>query len=117
MLFSSQIFKHVAPDGKVLLTAIIGGARNPGLVEDPKIRQKIMEDLRALLHITGEPSFYEYTVWPDAIPQYHMNHQELLDEVKKFEQANPKFHFASNFVMGVSVVDCVQKVYDLSMKL
>jgi len=117
LLFSSQIFKHVAPDGKVLLTAIIGGARNPGLVEDPKIRQKIMEDLRALLHITGEPSFYEYTVWPDAIPQYHMNHQELLDEVKKFEQANPKFHFASNFVMGVSVGDCVQKVYDLSMKL
>jgi len=117
LIFSSKIFTHVAPKGKILLTAIIGGLKNPALIEDPKIRQKIMEDLRAILNVSGEPCFYKYTIEKEAIPQYHMNHQDLLDEVLKFEQANPKYHILSNFVRGISVGDCVEKAYQLSLEI
>ena len=38
-------------------------------------------------------------------PQYSLDHQELVDCIKKYEATNTNFYFLGNYIKGVSVSD------------
>jgi oxygen-dependent protoporphyrinogen oxidase len=46
--------------------------------------------------------------WANAIPQFHVGHQAILNQLKSFEEKNPSIAFAGNYVSGVSLGDCVE---------
>ncbi len=54
-----------------------------------------------------------HKLWPQAIPQKSTSHLNWLDEVSRWQQANPGFHIAGNFVYGVAVGDCVKDHFEL----
>ncbi|HET9135553.1 MAG TPA: protoporphyrinogen oxidase [Candidatus Kapabacteria bacterium] len=118
-LFSSTLFPNRAPDGKVLLTTYIGGARNPeiALLGDEQLVEVVLNDLRDLLGVTGKPTYVHRTMFKKAIPQYNVGYQKYKNEMDDFEKSNPGLYLAGNFRTGISVSDCINAAIAFSKKL
>jgi oxygen-dependent protoporphyrinogen oxidase len=109
VIFSSSLFAGRAPQGHVLLTAFVGGVRNPDLANAdlPTITARVQDDLRGLLGAAGEPTFRAFQLWPKAIPQYDLTYgryKEIMDEA---ERRNPGLALAGCYREGVSVADAI----------
>ncbi|MGH7514711.1 MAG: protoporphyrinogen oxidase [Gemmatimonadales bacterium] len=109
VVFSSTLFAGRAPDGHVLLTAFVGGVRNPDLANAdlPTITARVHDDLRALLGATGEPTFRTFHLWPKAIPQYDLTYGRFKDIMDDVERRNPGFGLAGSYREGVSVAEAI----------
>jgi len=109
VLFSSSLFSGRAPQGKALLTAFVGGARQPELARKPveEIVAIAQCEVSELLGAKGDPEFVETTVWPKAIPQYNVGYGEFLSAMTAAEQAHPGLHLLGNYRRGISVGQCI----------
>lgn len=107
--FSSVKFPGRAPDGWVLMRAFLGGAMHAQVydMDDDRLRAGVLDDLRELVGVRGEPEFCELSRWPRSMPQYPVGH---LDRVKRIEgrlSALPGLAVAGNAYGGVGIPDCV----------
>ena len=107
--FSSQKYPHRAPEGKVLLRVFVGGARRPELAEmpDQELRPLVIGHVTALLGIEGEPIFCDVAHWPRTMPQYHVDHKQLVAGIEARAAALPHLELAGNAYHGVGVPDCI----------
>lgn len=103
-LFTSSLFPHRAPEGCVTLSTYLGGARQPEIaaLDAEAQRALVLDELRGLLGVRGDPVFMERTENPHAIPQYELGYEKFLAAAEKIESAFPLF-FAGNFRGGISV--------------
>jgi oxygen-dependent protoporphyrinogen oxidase len=114
VLFSSTLFPGRAPADKVLLTAFIGGASNP---VSPAAAERIFAEIAPILAITAPPLWQEASYWPQAIPQYHFGHLELIQAV---QQAVSKFNdlfLLGNWQGGISLGDGLVNALNLAEQL
>jgi protoporphyrinogen/coproporphyrinogen III oxidase len=109
VIFSSALFAGRAPDGHVLLTAFVGGVRNPDLANAdlPTLTARVHDDLRALLGATGEPTFRAFRLWPKAIPQYDLTYSRFREIMEETERRNPGLGLAGSYRDGVSVGEAI----------
>lgn len=109
VIFSSTLFPDRAPDGHVLLTAFVGGTRDPDFVQsDPQtLTARVLDDLRPLLGLRDEPSFRAIQVWPKAIPQYVLGYGRFKEIADQMERTNPGLVLAGTFRDGVSLTDAM----------
>lgn len=109
-LFSSTLFPNRAPEGHKLLTVFIGGRQNPEAANGDDAAQiaQVLDDLRDLLGIRGEPTWQRVTRWPQAIPQYELGHRERLAALDAALESHPGLHLAGNWRGGISVGDCLE---------
>ena len=119
ILFSSRTFGHVAPAGCELFTVIVGGERQRELCDLPseELERIILSELEELINHHGEVVLKNHFRWKKGIPQYDMNHQELIDALAQFEKRNKDFYILGNFHGGVSVSDCINKSKTMALKL
>lgn len=110
VIFSSSLFPGRAPEGQVLLTAFVGGARQPelALLEDAKLESLVRDDLAALLGVEGAPVFRRIIRWPRAIPQYNLGHGEIINKLEKLEAGHPGLHFVGNYRGGIAAGQCIR---------
>ncbi|MGC8795612.1 protoporphyrinogen oxidase [Thermodesulfovibrio sp.] len=115
-LFDSSIFPNRAPDGYVLLRSMIGGRRSPELamLNDEKLIDTALTELRDILQIKGEPYFIKIFRWQKAIPQYELGHEEKLMKIEQRLQKFPGLYLTGNAYRGVSVNDCIENSLKLS---
>ncbi len=118
-LFSSTLFPGRAPEGRVLITAFIGGTTDPDAValDDEAVTAAITSDLSAALEIDGAPQPVRLARYRAAIPQYTLGH---LDRVAGIEAALANFpglHLRASWRDGVSVADCVRNGEKLAESL
>jgi len=106
-VFSSSLFPDRAPEGHVLVTAFVGGTRDPDLVQaDPQtLTARVLDDLRSLLGTSGEPTFRAVQVWPKAIPQYVLGYGRFKEIAEDVERRNPGLVLAGTYRDGVSLGD------------
>lgn len=116
IIFNSQIFPHVAPIGKDLVTVMIGGARQEELLSLDKefLFEKVIKDVRKLISYNGEIIMKHDFLWKRAIPQYQLNHEGIVSKIEDFQNKNKNFHITGNYYNGISVSDCIEKAYALS---
>ena len=109
VLFSSSMFENRAPAEHVLLTVFAGGARNPEMMHQSteKIAAGALDDLRALLGITGAPVFTETVKLERSIPQYNVGYRAVQELIRRIEERSPGLFLAGNFRQGISVSDCI----------
>jgi oxygen-dependent protoporphyrinogen oxidase len=109
VVFSSTLFEGRAPAGHVLLTAFVGGVRNPDLANAdlPTITARVQDDLRALLGAKGEPSFRAFHLWPKAIPQYDLTYGRFKDIMDEAERRNPGLALAGSYREGVALGEAI----------
>lgn len=115
-LFSSTLFPGRAPDGEVLLTAFIGGARNRSVatLRQEELVAQVLSDLRPLLGIDGDAHFQHVSLWRRAIPQYELGHLERLARIDTALAGLPGLHLRANWRDGISVSDCAENARNLA---
>ncbi|QDG54241.1 protoporphyrinogen oxidase [Persicimonas caeni] len=118
-LFMSTLFPGRAPDGQVLLTSFVGGARDPELaLEDKSILvERALADLDDLLGLRGQPQFTEHIVWKKAIPQYEVGYARFHEIMDDLEADNPGLFLVGNFRNGIAVPDLVTAGYEAAERI
>ena len=108
-VFSSTLFPGRAPAGHVLLTSFVGGVRNPDLAnaDHSTLTARVLDDLRLLLGVRGEPTFRAHHLWPKAIPQYTLSYGRFKEIMDETERRNPGLALAGSYRDGVAVGDVV----------
>lgn len=109
VIFSSSVFTGRAPDGHVLLTAFVGGMRHPDLANADlsTLTARVMDDLRLLLGVRGEPTFRASHLWPKAIPQYALGYGRFKEIMDDAERRNPGLALAGSYREGVALDDVI----------
>jgi oxygen-dependent protoporphyrinogen oxidase len=118
-LFSSTLFPDRAPEGQVLLTTFLGGARRPELALAPTetLLATAQRNLRALLGVTGEPTFVRHIYWPRSIPQYELGYGRLEGIMNRLEGTHPGFFMAGSYRGGIGVGDALRSGLEAAMRV
>jgi oxygen-dependent protoporphyrinogen oxidase len=108
-LFSSSVFEGRAPAGHVLLTCFLGGMRQPdiGRASLDDVLPRVMDDLRQLLGVRGAPIFRHHQPWSQAIPQYEIGHERVVQSAESIESALPGLYLTGQWRAGVALGDCI----------
>jgi oxygen-dependent protoporphyrinogen oxidase len=116
-LFSSTLFPDRAPAGRVLLTAMVGGRRQPRLVEldDDALIALVRAELEDLLAIRrgdqGRPDVAFVRRWQPGIPQPTASWPAARDAAAAIERAQPGLTILGSWLHGVSVPDCIRSAW------
>jgi oxygen-dependent protoporphyrinogen oxidase len=118
-LFDSSIFDGRAPDGKVLIRSMVGGARASDLArrDEKAIADTVLAEYRDILEIKVDPEFVRVYRHEKAIPQYLVGHTEKLQAVDALMERNPGLYITGNAFRGVSVNDCVENSFKLAQTI
>jgi oxygen-dependent protoporphyrinogen oxidase len=108
--FASNKFPGRAPSDRVLMRVFIGGALQPELAElpDERLIEIAQQELGELLGITSEPEVCSVVRWLGAMPQYHVGHAQLAEQISTRAAAIPNFTLAGNLYRGVGIPFCVR---------
>ena len=108
-LWDSSMFENRAPDGKVLLRSMMGGACFPEYVKlsDDEVVARVRRDLKATMNIDAAPSFIRVFRHPQAIPQYTVGHGQRLTALEVLLKAHPGLILTGNSYRGIGLNDCV----------
>lgn len=98
-----------APEGQVMLRAMIGGAHDPGavLLSDDELVGVIREDLGRALGLREAPCFVDVRRWPQAIEQYVLGHSGRVATIEA-RAAHLGLHVCGAALHGVSVPDVLK---------
>lgn len=105
----SSKWANRAPEGRVLLRAFVGGARDPRALEksDAELVSTAMTALRPLLGIVGEPLLTRVYRWDRGNAQHEVGHLDRLARIETALSTIPGLHLTGSGYRGVGIPDCV----------
>jgi oxygen-dependent protoporphyrinogen oxidase len=108
-LWESAIYPNRAPDGKALMRVMIGGARDPDVIEldDDTLLRIVREELQQTMGLRIAPEFVRIVRHRRGIPQYLVGHVARLQRIDALLQPYPGLFLAGNSYRGVSINSCV----------
>ena len=106
-LWMSRLFPGRAPEGKVLLTSYLGGARHPEIAEwsDDKVAGELLSQLSPLIGLKGEPDYIRIDRHIRGLPVYHGQYQARLEKIRALLSNYSGLHLTANYLDGVSIRD------------
>ncbi len=106
-LFMSQLFSGRAPAGRELVTALIGGARWPGVLEagDDEIVRRVCAGLDRALGLAGAPRTLAVSRWTHAVAQPGADHAGRVAALRARFAGTPSFQLAGGWLDGVALGD------------
>ncbi len=110
-LWMSTLFPNRAPEGKVLLSSYIGGARMPEVQgwDTEHCLRTTLSGLTRLLGIKADPEMVKVDRHMRALPLYHGPHQARLQAIATRLQQLPGLYLEANYRGGVSVRDRIAR--------
>lgn len=108
-LWDSSMFENRAPEGRVLVRSMVGGACRPELahLSPQEIERLVALDLKEIMGITKSPCFVKVIDHPQAIPHYTIGHGERVQRIAERLAVLPNLHLTGNAFKGVGINDCV----------
>ncbi len=112
-LWDSSIFENRAPEGKVLLRSMMGGACFPQYIKlsDAEVEKRVRDDLERTMGITAPPSFIRIFRHEKAIPQYVVGHGKRLEALAGMLPSHPGLVLTGNSYRGIGLNDCVASAH------
>jgi protoporphyrinogen/coproporphyrinogen III oxidase len=106
-LYMSQLFSGRAPQGHELVTALIGGARWPGVVDasDAEIERRVRAGLDRALGLTAAPRVLAISRWTHAVPQPGIDHIARIAALRARFAQDATLALAGAWLDGVAVSD------------
>ncbi len=103
-LFMSQLFSDRAPAGRDLVTALIGGARWPGVVDanEDEIVRRVRAGLDRALGLIAEPRALAISRWTHAVPQPGVDHVRRIAALRARFAGAPRIALAGGWLDGVA---------------
>jgi oxygen-dependent protoporphyrinogen oxidase len=110
-LWISNLFPDRAPEGRVLLTTYLGGARNPDAAGLGAARalDTVMRMLGGVLGIRAMPEMVHIETHARALPLYHGAYSQRLSDMDRRLANWPGLHLEASYKGGVSVRDRIQR--------
>ena len=118
-MFSSHMFPGRAPEGHVLVEALVGGRRHPerlDLDDDAMIR-KVLADLGQLLPLDEEPCFAKVLRQEAAFPQLEMGYPRLLAWRDQVSSENQGLFICGFGWEGIGINDMVKQAHHLAVAI
>lgn len=110
--WTNKKWPSTTPEGKVLLRAYVGKAGDESVVEqsDNEMVKIVLDDLKRIMKIDGEPEMTCITRWHEAMPQYHVGHKKRMKEIREGLQASyPGVFMTGASFEGVGIPDCIDQ--------
>jgi len=119
VLYSSQIFPDLAPQGHILFRSIVGGTKHPDICthRNEDIQQIALEDLQSFVPECPMPSKQHVVKCSLGIPQYGLGHQQRIQQLQAHIQKFPGLHVVGNYLKGVAVKDCVRTSHETALQI
>jgi len=119
VLWSSSTFANRAPNGHVLLRAMIGGATNPQAVDwsEEQLLDVCRREINPLLGISGEPAWHRVFRYRRGIAQYVVGHEELLNKTRQTLNDLPGIFLTGTSYQGIAVNSTCQAAPRLASAL
>lgn len=110
-LWMSTLFPNRAPQGKVLLSSYVGGARMPGVRDwdTEYCMSQTLASLATFLNLKADPEFVRVNRHAQALPLYHGPHHARIQAIANRLQQLPGLHLEANYRGGVSVRDRIAR--------
>lgn len=117
--FASRKFPGRAPEGCVQLRTFVGGAMQAELLEhsDAEIEQMVQSELADILGVAGKPLFSKLLRHNQSMPQYHMGHLELVEQIESQAGLIPQLELAGNAYRGVGIPDSIHSAEQAAQRL
>ena len=105
----SSKWPHRAPEGRALMRAFVGGARDPDALarSDAELVALSLQALRPLLGISGEPLFTRVYRWERANAQYEVGHLARVHALDAALERHPGLFMTGSAFRGVGIPDCI----------
>jgi len=109
-LWDSSVFPNRAPEGKVLIRVMIGGARQPhlALLKNEDLAEISLKELRRIVRIRHYPEVVKVFKHEKGIPHYTLGHSERVEKIFKLGRELGSLYFCNNAYKGVGVNDCTK---------
>jgi oxygen-dependent protoporphyrinogen oxidase len=104
VVWESSLFDGRAPDGYVLVRAILGGARKPAIAALSETERTTLaeREMARVLRLRAAPVKTWTFAWPGAIAQYTRGHRERVADARAAIAAHPGLSFCGTSFDGVS---------------
>lgn len=108
-LWDSSIFENRAPEGKVLLRSMMGGACFPEYINlsDGEVERRVRDSLKKIMGIDAAPEFVRIFRHEKAIPQYTVGHGKRLRALAERASSYKGLFLTGNSYRGIGLNDCV----------
>jgi oxygen-dependent protoporphyrinogen oxidase len=108
-LWDSSIFENRAPQGRVLLRSMMGGACFPEYIglSNAEVQRRVQDNLQSIMGITAPPDFVRIFRHQKAIPQYTVGHGRRLQALADAGSTHPGLFLTGNSYRGIGLNDCV----------
>ena len=108
--FASNKFAGRAPQEKKLVRVFIGGAKHPEFLEldDNALIGLAVRQLQSLVGLEPEKTdFVNVYRWKNTMPQYHVGHLELVEQIFSRLQSHKGLEIAGSSYRGVGIPACI----------
>ncbi|NNF17741.1 MAG: protoporphyrinogen oxidase [Gammaproteobacteria bacterium] len=119
VLWDSSIFPDRAPPGARSVRVMIGGQRNPELVQldDGELIKIASEGLQQTMGIDQPCDTVFVKRWPRGIPSYAPGHIDRVDAIFEQLQSHAGLHLSNNAYRGIAMNDAVRQGRELAEQL
>ena len=109
-MFTSHMFPDRAPQGQVLLEALVGGRRHPErlILPDEEVIDQVYADISQLIELPEPPLFVKVLRPEHGIPQLEMDHPKLLLWRQDMEREFPGLHICGFGWDGIGMNDMIK---------
>lgn len=116
--FSSTKFRGRAPEGRVLVRAFAAGGDDARpLPADGELTRRLLDELRPVLGISGEPESHVLSRYEEALPRFVVGHLERVGRIEAEADAAPGLALCGNAYHGVGIPDCVKSAARAAEKI
>jgi len=118
-LFSSHMFPGRAPEGHVLMEALVGGRRHPERLElsDDQIIDKVYLDLKELIELPEPPVFSRVLRPKNGIPQLEEGYPALLSWRKRLHEDYENLHICGFGWQGIGINDMHKEAWKVAKRI
>ncbi|MEK7286593.1 MAG: protoporphyrinogen oxidase [Nitrospirota bacterium] len=116
---SSTKFAGRSHADSVLIRSFVGGAHQEEMVDlpDDELIRRVLEELRPVLGISGEPTVSSVFKWHKANPQYHVGHLSKIEAIEKEAEKYPGLFLAGAAYKGIGIPDCIGQGWEIAQKV
>lgn len=116
-IWSSQLFPERNLEDEYLMLSFAGGSRNPQILgwQQEVLWKKLLEEQIEVLDplankklMLEDFTIVDTRIIERAIPQYHLGHSRLLEDIQMELARYHGLHLVGNYLAGVSIADTVR---------
>ncbi len=112
--WTSSKFPPRAPSGKALLRAFVN---HWVAISDSELATALLEELRSILGIEGEPDQVWVFRWQSSMPQYVVGHGKRVQRIRERLSRWEGLALAGNYLTGIGIPDCIRSGQEAAQKV